>query len=160
MNYTFNWNMILSSPYRDWIIDGFIVTLKISGISIVAALLLGIIIAVMRLSKVKPLVWFSAIYTEFFRNTPLLVQILFWYFGSAAILPYEIKSWILNNFDYEFAAGVVALSIYTSAFFAEEIRSGIGSIPKNQLEASRACGLGFLQSMAYVILPQAFRIRS
>lgn len=157
MNYTFNWGLILSSPYLDWFIQGFIVTLKISGISIVVALLLGVVIAVMRMSRVKPLVWFSALYTEFFRNTPLLVQILFWYFGATAILPNTVKFWLFSH-DVEFICGVVALSIYTSAFFAEELRSGIGSIPKTQMEASRAAGLSFLQSMGFVILPQAFRI--
>ena len=120
-------------------------------------MLLGTIIAVFRLSRVKPLVWFSATFTEFFRNTPLLVQIFFWYFGSYAILPDAVNKWLYKQ-DFEFAAGVISLTVYTSAFIAEEIRSGIFSIPKNQLEASRACGLSFLQAMSFVVLPQAFRI--
>lgn len=157
MNYTFNWELVLSGEYFGWLMDGFLVTLQISALSLFFALILGTGIAVLRLSHVKPLVWISALYTEFFRNTPLLVQILFWYFGSDAILPEFAKDWLYQQ-NIEFAAGVIALSIYTSAFIAEEIRSGIGSIPRTQMEASRACGLGFLQSMRYVILPQAFRI--
>ncbi|MDQ7031169.1 MAG: amino acid ABC transporter permease [Desulfonauticus sp.] len=157
MNYQFNWKLVLSGQYGHWIIQGLIVTLKISFISIIFSLIIGTIIAVFRLSKIKPLEWFSLAYTEFFRNTPLLVQIFFWYFGSDAILPKPIKEWLYKQ-NFEFAAGVIALTVYTSAFIAEEIRSGINSIPKTQLEASRACGLSFIQSMRYVILPQAFRI--
>ena len=157
MSYQFDWNLVLTGEYGGWLIQGLITTLKISAVSILLALLLGTIIAMLRLSRVKPLEWFSLAYTEFFRNTPLLVQIFFWYFGSHAVLPKVVTNW-LYALDFEFAAGVISLTIYTSAFIAEEIRSGIRSIPKTQMEASRACGLSFIQSMVYVILPQAFRV--
>ncbi len=157
LNYQFNWELVLSGKYGDWIIDGLILTLKISAVSIVFTMLLGTIVAVMRMSKVKPLEWLSFAYVEFFRNTPLLVQIFFWYFGSYSVLPEAVNEWLYEQ-DFEFAAGVISLTVYTSAFIAEEIRAGIFSIPKNQLEASRATGLSFLQSYRFVILPQAFRI--
>ncbi|TVM17358.1 amino acid ABC transporter permease [Oceanidesulfovibrio indonesiensis] len=157
MNYEFNWGLVLSGEYAEWIVQGVLVTLKISAISIVFSMLLGTIIAVFRLSQIKPLEWFSIAFTEFFRNTPLLVQIFFWYFGSDAVLPKAVNQWLYQQ-DFEFAAGVIALTVYTSAFIAEEIRSGIFSIPKTQLESSRATGLSFIQAMRYVILPQAFRI--
>ncbi|MFV0348299.1 MAG: amino acid ABC transporter permease [Halodesulfovibrio sp.] len=157
MNYQFQWNVVLSGEYLDWIIKGLVVTCQISAVSLFFALVIGTIIAVMRLTRIKPLVWFTVAYTEFFRNTPLLVQIFFWYFGSDGLLPRPLLEWLYER-DFEFAAGVIALTVYTSAFIAEEIRSGINSIPKNQLEASRACGLSFVQAMRYVILPQAFRI--
>ncbi|WP_027182833.1 amino acid ABC transporter permease [Desulfovibrio inopinatus] len=157
MNYQFNWSLVFSGEYGQWIIDGLIITLKISAISIVFSLVLGTMIAVMRLTKVKILKWIAVAYTEFFRNTPLLVQVFFWYFGSYTVLPDAVNKWLYEQ-DFEFAAGVIALTVYTSAFIAEEIRSGIFSIPKTQLEASRATGLTFLQAMRYVILPQAFRI--
>jgi len=155
--YQFDFGQVVSGEYGQWILSGLGVTLQISGISIVLSLALGTVIAVLRLSKVKPLVWFAASFTEFFRNTPLLVQIFFWYFGSYSVLPEAVNQWLYAR-DFEFACGVIALTVYTAAFIAEEIRSGIFSIPKNQLEASRACGLSFLQAMAYVILPQAFRV--
>lgn len=157
MNYQFNWSLVLSGKYADWIVDGVIMTLKISTISIVLAMLLGTIVAVLRMSKVKPLEWLSFGYVEFFRNTPLLVQIFFWYFGSYSVLPTFINEWLYNH-DFEFAAGVISLTVYSSAFIAEEIRAGIYSIPKNQLEASRATGLSFIKAYRFVILPQAFRI--
>lgn len=157
MAYQFDFGQVVSGEYGQWILSGLGVTLQISGVSIILSLVLGTVIAVMRLSKVKPLVWFAASFTEFFRNTPLLVQIFFWYFGSYSVLPEAVNQWLYAR-DFEFACGVIALTFYTAAFIAEEIRSGIFSIPKNQLEASRACGLSFLQAMAYVILPQAFRV--
>lgn len=157
MNYDFNWGLVLSGEYGQWIVQGVITTLQISAISIVFSMLLGTIIAVFRLSQIKPLEWFSIAFTEFFRNTPLLVQIFFWYFGSDAVLPKVVNQWLYKQ-NFEFAAGVIALTVYTSAFIAEEIRSGIFSIPKTQLESSRATGLSFIQAMRYVILPQAFRI--
>ena len=157
MNYKFNWPLIFSGEYAQWFIDGLSVTLQLSGLSIVLALLLGTLLTTMRLSRVRPLVWFSVGYIEFFRNTPLVVQIFFWYFGSDPLLPGFFKEWLYRQ-NIEFATGVIALSTYTAAFIAEELRSGILSIPRTQLEASRATGLTFLQAMGYVILPQAFRI--
>lgn len=160
----------MSGEYGGWIYQGFIMTLLLSGVSIIFAMALGTLIAVFRLTHFKPLEWFSLAYTEFFRNTPLIVQIFFWYFGSDPILQHIpfLRDWLYGlNFkilggeqiiSFEFGAAVIALTVYTSAFIAEEIRSGIFSIPKNQLESSRACGLSFMQSMHYVILPQAFRI--
>lgn len=157
MNYEFDWKLVLTGEYGQWILEGLVTTLKLSGISIVFALLVGTIIAVFRLTKFKPLEWFAIAYTEFFRNTPLLIQMFFWYFGSYSVLPESVNNWLYDH-NFEFAAGVISLTIYTSAFIAEEIRSGIFAIPKTQLESSRACGLSFIQSMVHVILPQAFRI--
>ncbi|EMG38345.1 amino acid ABC transporter membrane protein 1, PAAT family [Desulfocurvibacter africanus PCS] len=157
MNYQFNWQVVVTGEYGQWLFDGLLITLQISAVSIVLSLILGTLVAVMRLTRIKFLEWIALAYTEFFRNTPLLVQIFFWYFGSHSVLPEFVNTWLYDH-DFEFAAGVISLTVYTSAFIAEEIRSGIFAIPKTQLEASRACGLSFLQAMHHVILPQAFRI--
>ncbi|GFK93832.1 putative glutamine ABC transporter permease protein GlnM [Fundidesulfovibrio magnetotacticus] len=157
MAYQFDFGLVVSGEYGDWILQGLAITLKISAISIVLALVMGTLLCILRITKVKPLVWIAWTYTEFFRNTPLLVQIFFWYFGSYSVLPDGVNRW-LNAQDFEFSCGVIALSFYTAAFIAEDLRSGIFAIPKTQLEASRACGLSFMQAMGYVILPQAFRI--
>ena len=157
MAYQFDWHLVVSGQYGDWIVQGLVTTLKISGISIALSLVVGTLACVMRMSRLKPLVWLSCLYVEFFRNTPLLVQIFFWYFGSYTILPTFVNDW-LKTVDFEFACGVIALTFYTGAFIAEDLRSGIFSIPRTQLEASRACGLSFAQAMGHVILPQAFRI--
>ncbi|MGC9325700.1 MAG: amino acid ABC transporter permease [Desulfomonilia bacterium] len=157
MHYEFNWMIVLTGEYREWIIQGFIITMKISSISILLSLILGTAVTTLRMTKIKIFEWITISYIEFFRNTPLLIQLFFWYFGSYVLFPESLNQWFYAH-DYEFAMGVVSLTIYTSAFIAEEIRSGILSIPKEQMEASRATGLSFIQSMSYVVLPQAFRI--
>ena len=156
-NYHFDWAIITSGQYFEWILSGVKVTLQLSVVSVALSFILGLLIAVMRMSNVKPILWFSHAYLEFFRNTPLLVQIFFWYFGSYKILPMVVNDW-LNSMNFEFAAAVIALTIYTSAFIAEDIRSGVRSIPKEQMEAARSSGFSYLRSMYYIILPQAVRL--
>lgn len=156
-NYKFDWAIITSGQYFDWLVSGLRVTLELSAVSVVLSFLLGLLIAVMRMSNVGPVRWFAHGYLEFFRNTPLLIQIFFWYFGSYKLLPKVINDW-LNSTNFEFAAAVIALTIYTSAFIAEDIRSGVRSIPKEQMEAARSSGFSYLRSMQYIILPQAVRI--
>src|SRR4051812_26098318 len=108
------------TKYFDMYWDGFIATLKISLIALVASFILGAIIAVMRITPIAPLRWFATAYVEFFRNIPLLVIAFFFYYGTPA-LGLEFSG---------FTAGTIALSIYTSAFIGEAIRSGILAVPK------------------------------
>jgi polar amino acid transport system permease protein len=157
LKYKFDWAIVLSGKYFDWLVSGVKVTIQLSAVSIALAFLLGLIIAVMRMSKVRPVRWIAHSYLEFFRNTPLLVQIFFWYFGSYKILPTAVNDWLVTQ-NFEFASAVIALTIYTSAFIAEDIRSGVLSIPKEQMEAARSSGFSFIRSMRYIILPQAVRI--
>lgn len=156
-NYQFDWAIITSGQYFDWIVSGVKITLQLSVVSIALSFILGLLIAVMRMSQFRPILWFSHAYLEFFRNTPLLVQIFFWYFGSYKILPTAVNDW-MNTLNFEFAAAVIALTVYTSAFIAEDIRSGVRSIPKEQMEAARSSGFSYLKSMYYIILPQAVRL--
>jgi len=157
LSYQFDWSIVLSGKYFEWLLAGLKVTLQLSSAGIVMSFLLGLIIAVMRMSHFKPIRWIAIVFLEFTRNTPLLVQIFFWYFGSYKILPTVVNDW-LNSTNFEFAAGLMALTIYTSAFIAEDIRSGVLSIPKEQMEASRSAGFSYLRSMQYIVLPQAVRI--
>ena len=179
MDYNFHWEKMFHGEPAQWMWEGLATTMQISAIALVCSMVLGTIICIMRMTPFKPLQWFSLAYTEFFRNTPLLVQIFFWYNASHYVIPAGINEWMndlyvqfpgpfsLFGYDFigewvlfnvEFITGTIALTVYTSAFIAEEIRAGIFSIPKNQLEASRAVGLSFLQGYRYVILPQALRI--
>ena len=156
-NYAFDWGVITTGKYAEWLLEGIKVTIQLSLVSIVLAFLLGLLVAVMRMSTVKPVRWFAHGYLEFFRNTPLLVQIFFWYFGSYQVLPRAVNDW-LTGMNFEFAAAVISLTIYTSAFIAEDIRSGVRSIPKEQMEAARSSGFSYIGSMRHIILPQAVRI--
>ncbi len=156
-HYQFDWGIITSGKYFGWLLSGFYTTVALSAVSIALAFLLGLIIAMMRMSHVLPVRWLAHGYLEFFRNTPLLVQMFFWYFGSYKVLPQDVNDWLATT-NFEFAAAVIALTIYTSAFIAEDIRSGIRSVPKEQMEAARSSGFSYFQSMQYIILPQAIRI--
>jgi len=156
-SYKFDWAVITTGQYAEWILEGIKTTIQLSAVSSVLAFFLGLLIAVMRMSNFSPVRWFAHGYLEFFRNTPLLVQLFFWYFGSFQVLPKAVNDW-LNTINFEFAAAVISLSIYTSAFIAEDIRSGVRSIPKEQMEASRSAGFSYFGSMRYIILPQAVRI--
>jgi len=157
LKYTFDWSIVTSGKYFEWLVSGVKITLELSAVGIVGAFILGLLIAVLKMSHFRPLRWIASAYLEFFRNTPLLIQIFFWYFGSYKIMPTVVNDW-LNSTNFEFAAAAIALTIYTSAFIAEDIRSGILSIPKEQMEAARSAGFSYLRSMQYIILPQAVRI--
>ncbi len=157
LSYTFDWSLVTSGKYFDWLVSGMKVTLELSLLGITFSFIIGLLIAVMRMSHFRPLRWIASAYLEFFRNTPLLVQIFFWYFGSYKILPKFINDWLVTT-NFEFAAALIALTIYTSAFIAEDIRSGVLSIPREQMEAARSAGFSYLRGMQYIILPQAVRI--
>jgi polar amino acid transport system permease protein len=156
-NYQFDWAIITSGQYFEWLVSGLKITIELSVVSIALSFILGLLIAVMRMSQFGPIRWFAHGYLEFFRNTPLLVQIFFWYFGSYQVLPMSVQDW-MNERNFEFISAVIALTIYTSAFIAEDIRSGVRSIPKEQMEAARSSGFSYVRSMQYIILPQAVRI--
>jgi putative glutamine transport system permease protein len=134
--------------YKEDFIQGFSTTIEVSIVALVLSLILGVVIAVLRISRVKPLEWFGTAYVEFFRNTPIVIQIFFFYFGLPSIGINLSK----------FMVASVGLAIYTSAFIAEAVRAGIQSVNKGQMEAARSSGLSYVQAMWHVILPQAFKI--
>nr|WP_197979209.1 amino acid ABC transporter permease [Pseudomonas coleopterorum] len=121
-------------------------TLWLSLVSGVVGLLLGLVTGLCRLSSNPTLRHLSTVYVELVRGTPLLVQIFIFYFFIGTVL----------NLSREFA-GVAALALFTGAYVAEIVRSGVQSIAKGQGEAARSLGLDAGQSMRYVILPQAFK---
>ncbi|HEV8555425.1 MAG TPA: amino acid ABC transporter permease [Actinophytocola sp.] len=128
--------------------DGFITTIELFLLAGVASLILGTVLAMMRVSPVPVFRAAGTLYVTLVRNTPLTLVFLFWVFAY----PYlEVLS-----LSY-FTAAVVALTVYTSAFICEVVRSGINTVPLGQAEAARALGLGFGQSLSQVILPQAVR---
>ena len=110
LSYKFDWSVVTSGQYHEWLVSGVKVTLQLSAAGIVLSFLLGLIVAVMRMSHVRPFRWLACIFLEFTRNTPLLVQIFFWYFGSYKLLPTVVNDW-LNARNFEFAAGLIALLI-------------------------------------------------
>ena len=120
------------------------------------ALPLGLLIALCRLSPYKVLRALGASYVEVVRSIPLLAQMLFWYFGVPELLPAAWKEALYAG-PVESICAVLALGVYTAAYMAEDIRSGIRAVPSVQMEAARALGLTYMRTMRLVILPQAFR---
>ncbi len=127
--------------------DAFLTTLSLSLLAGLLALVLGTLLAAMRVSPVAPLRGLATFYVEVFRNTPLTVVFFFIIFGLPQI-----------DFVIDFFPGaVLSVGLYTAAFVCEAVRSGINAVSPGQAEASRALGLTFGQSLREVVLPQAFR---
>ncbi|WP_132490859.1 amino acid ABC transporter permease [Pseudomonas aeruginosa] len=156
---------LLAPQYLRWLLDGFLLTLGLALLSCLLATLIGAPLAIARLSRRRLLSWPARAYLALFRNTPLLVQLFFWYFGVPALLPEALVSWLntphetplLDWPSFEFLAAAWGLTLYTSAFVAEEFRAGIASVRPEQRAAGLALGLTQRQVWRVVVLPQALR---
>ena len=140
---TFNFRVILE--YMPLYGQCFLATLWLSALSLLGAIIVGIIACAMRLSKSRALSTIAGMYIESIRSTPLLVQLYFFYFGLPT-LGVMLPEWV---------TGVIALTLNSGAYYAEIIRSGIQAIHTGQIEAGIASGLSYFQRMRYIILPQA-----
>ena len=139
------------------VLGAFWMTIKLTVVSAVGALLLGTVVAVMRVSPVAVLRAFGTAYVTLIRNTPLTLIVFFCAFGFYITLQYRIGAQDSPIDVQNFRWGVLGLAIYHSAFVAEALRSGINTVPKGQAEAARAIGLDFGATLTHVVLPQAFR---
>lgn len=131
-------------------------TLILAFFSVCFGTVLGTLMAMARLSRLKPLKWFATAYIEFVRGTPLLVQLMFIFYGLPMLGVTFPEVSFVPNFQ-RFAAGVVAMSMNSCAYVAEIIRSGIQAVDVGQMEAARSLGFKKSQAMAMVVLPQAVR---
>ncbi|MET0196812.1 amino acid ABC transporter permease [Rhodococcus sp. RS1C4] len=151
--------MNLLSKYGDQLVDAFIMTIKLTVLSAIGALILGTIIAAMRVSPIPIARAIATGYVTVFRNTPLTLIILFTSFGlyqtmGVALAPQDSPTFLVDN---NFRLAVLGLSIYTASFVAESLRSGINTVPVGQAEAGRSLGMTFTQNITIIVLPQAFR---
>ncbi|MGO3740882.1 amino acid ABC transporter permease [Kerstersia sp.] len=153
----FDLSMLMGGQYHEMLMAGLRLSLLLFIVSLACALPLAVIVALMRLSRFAPLRALGMAYVEAIRNVPLLAQMLFWYFGAPELLPESVRFWLYDG-EIEAVAAIVALSLYTAAYMAEDIRSGIRAVAPVQSEAARALGFSYLESMRLVILPQAVRI--
>jgi len=128
------------------LLKGLLMTLYISAISIVFAIIIGLFTGLARISSNPAIKKLAVFYIEIIRGTPLLVQIFIFYFFIGTMLELSRMS-----------AGIMALSFFAGAYIAEIVRAGIQSIPKGQMEAARSLGMSYTKAMTYVILPQAFK---
>ena len=153
---SYEWGWFILSPSNAtgltnlrFLISGITTTIYISTISILIAMVVGLLVAIPAITKNKYLSYINVFYVEVVRSVPLLVLILWVYYG----LP------ILTGFSFSpFISGIIALSISESAFMAEIFRGGINAIKKTQWEAATSLGLNFSKKLKFVILPQAFKV--
>ncbi len=153
---TFDVQMLLHGQYHEMLVAGLKMSLQYLFFAFWIALPLALVVALCRLSPFKALRWIGAIFVEVVRSIPLLAQMLFWYFGVPELLPAAWKEALYAG-PVESICAVLALGVYTAAYMAEDIRSGIRAVPSVQMEAARALGLTYMRTMRLVILPQAFR---
>jgi glutamate transport system permease protein len=139
------------------VLAAFWMTIKLTVVAAIGALLIGTIIGIMRVSPVAVFRSFGAGYVTLIRNTPLTLIVFFCAFGFYITLQYRIGAQNSPIDVQNFRWGVLGLAIYHAAFVSEALRSGINSVPKGQVEAARAIGLGFGATLSNVVLPQAFR---
>ncbi|KFI81070.1 amino acid ABC transporter permease [Bifidobacterium psychraerophilum] len=144
--------MTLFSTYD--VFGAFKVNIELTLWSALFSLVLGIVLVMMRICPVSSLRGLASGFVEFFKNMPLTIIMVFMVLGVFGQLKFQFS----DNFDTNFFwLAVCGLSMYTSAFVCESLRSGINTVPLGQAEAARSLGLGFMQSARIVILPQAFR---
>lgn len=146
MNYRWNFDPVWDNA--DVLLKGAFGTVRLFAICAAAGLLLGLLVGLARQSR-HPWVRLPAtVFVEFFRNTPVLVQILWFYFALPILLPFEINP---------LTAAALGISLNSAAFTAEIVRGGIVSIERGQWEAARALGMSTAQLMRRIVLPQALR---
>ena len=140
--------------YYGVLMEGTKYTILVSLVSLVVGFVLGLLICLMKMSNFKVLKLLSSAYVQILRGTPLFVQIYIIYFGLPQV---GIDFPSILGISSDFIAGAFALSINSGAYVAEILRSGIQSVEKGQMEASRSLGLGYAATMRYVIVPQAIK---
>jgi aspartate/glutamate/glutamine transport system permease protein len=165
MSYLFdpdNWEWLWTGNNARFILEGFLINLQIALVSMIFALILGLMLALLRLSHAKPLSIATGIWVDVFRNLPLIFLILYFALG----LPGSWKdawenampSWVPEAFQSGLVLGaLMGLVLYNSAVLAEIMRAGILSLPRGQAEAASALGMTYTQSLRHVILPQGLR---
>lgn len=144
----YQWNFEFLWEYRSLFVTGLLYTLGYTVMCIALGLLFGLIAGLGQLSRWAVMRWPMKAYVELFRSTPVLVQIIWFYYALPVLLGIEMSPAM---------AAVLALSLYGGAFYSEIIRGGIISIDVGQTEAARALGMTRFQTMRRVVLPQALR---
>ncbi|MCG0275865.1 MAG: amino acid ABC transporter permease [Thermosediminibacteraceae bacterium] len=135
-------------PYINLFFKGALTAFEITLLAVVIGIVIGTLVGIGKMSGILPVRLICSTYVEVIRGTPLLVQLLIFYFGLPQILGFTLP---------EFTAAVLALGINSGGYVAEIVRGGILAVDKGQMEAARSLGMSYAQAMRYIILPQAFK---
>ena len=148
-------NMMELQAAMPGLMGGLWITFKVLFLAIIGGLALGTILALMRLSGIRILAVPAKLYVNFFRSVPLLLGLLWFYFAVPMV--YNLVTGTYLTLDTAFTSCVVAFMVFEAAYFSEIVRAGIQSIGKGQVNAAKALGMTYGQTMRFIILPQAFR---
>jgi len=158
-SYNWNWSVLVTEPYVGWLLWGLGTTVLLALSSWVIALVLGSMIGVARTLPSAPLRWLATCYVELFRNVPVLVQMFLWFFVLPELVPPDAGRWLKRDLPHpEFFSAMMCLGLYTASRVAEQVRSGIASVPRGLSAAARASGMTLAQTYRYVLLPLGYRI--
>ncbi len=147
MEYRFRFDVVWNN--LGYLMDGLWLTLLISLLSLAASIVLGLFVALLRLSKVRGVSFLAASYCELFRDTPVLVQLFWVYYVLPILLGVQLTA---------FMSAWIGLSLNSAAFLAEIYRAGIQAVPRGQVEAARVLGMRPARTMWHIVLPQAIRL--
>ena len=169
MKIAIDWMGVLGGQPREWLVSGLLMTLCVTIAASAIASLLSIALLGLRISAHKASSLPAKAIISIFRNTPLLVQLLFWYFAAFGILPDALRQWINEEHPWatlpygvmlvtpEFIASAWGLGVFSAVFIAEEIRAGLEAVPDGQREAAISQGFGYWSALRRILLPQALR---
>ncbi len=166
MNYNWDWRVFLAAEpggtgtYLKYLVVGLGWTLATALAAWVIALAIGSVVGTLRTTPYKWVVRLGNAYVEIFRNVPLIVQMFLWFFVVPELLPKGLGDWVKQMPPPwgSYLPAVICLGLYTSVRIAEQVKSGINSLPRGQGMAGTALGLALGANYRYVLLPQAFRI--
>lgn len=164
-----DWAGVLTGQPAQWITSGFLTTIWVTVAGTVLATVLTILLLALRLAGGKIGRGVVAMWVSLFRNTPLLVQLLFWYFAAWNVLPQSFRQYVNDDhafsilpgdvwwFTPEFLSSAWALGLFTAAFLVEEIQAGLHAVPRGQVEAAQSQGFSPLALFRWVLLPQGLQ---
>ncbi|WP_312927076.1 amino acid ABC transporter permease, partial [Pseudescherichia sp.] len=169
MHIHLDWAGVLTGQPAQWILSGFLTTVWVTVAGIVLATVLTVLLLALRLAGGAVGRGVVAVWVSLFRNTPLLVQLLFWYFAAWNLLPLGFRQYVNADhafsilpgdvwwFTPEFLSSAWALGLFTAAFLVEEIQAGLHAVAKGQIEAAKSQGFSELALFRWVLLPQGLR---
>jgi glutamate/aspartate transport system permease protein len=163
---SYHWNWLIfwepapdgTGTYLHMLLSGLLVTIETAICAWIIALAFGSIVGVLRTLPSKTASRLGFVYVEFFRNMPLLVQLFLWFFVLPELVPHAWGIWLKQLSNAPFYTAAIGIGLFMSARVAEQLRAGIGSLPRGQTLAGTALGLRTVQVYRYVLLPMAFRI--
>lgn len=147
---------IFAGPYGEMLWHGIELTMVITLASWLLAVSMGLFIALMRISGIAWLSFLGSAYVSYQQNIPILVHIMFWYFGMPVLLPDTVQAWLNVNHG-ELILSSIAIGLCLGAYMSEALRSGFRAVSSGQYEAARSLGFGYAAAMKNIIVPQAFR---